>query len=169
MKYLRTRAIRQVVAPSFIGTAVKGKGKGGLAKRQKVLKPKQRVWTYAIEPAIGLTPPSPYQPKGKGYFPKGKGKSPDGKGKGKLPSKGKGKGKQKGDKGKRSPKGKPTNKGKGASAPGLLPTSGDANHGHLKCHFCHTVGHIKANCRKWLALQTSDTYKQRKSHEPKYQ
>ena len=173
MKYLRTRTIRQVVTPSFIEATTKGKGKGkrGLTKRQKVQTPTQRAWTYAIEPAIGLTPPSPYQPKGKGYFPKGKGKSSDGKGKGKLPSKGKGKGKQKGDKGKRSPKGKPTNKGKGTSAPGLLPitSSGDLNHGHLKCHFCHTLGHIKPNCRKWLALQTSDTYKQRNSHETKYQ
>ncbi len=105
MKNLRTRAIRQVVAPSFIGAALKGKGKGGLTKRQKVQKPTQRAWTYAIEPAIGLTPPSPYQPKGKEYFPKGKGKSPEGKGKGKLPSKGKGKGRQKGGKGKRPPKG----------------------------------------------------------------
>jgi hypothetical protein len=39
----------------------------------------------------------------------------------------------------------------------------------LKCHFCHTIGHIKPNCRKWLVLQTSDTYNQKKGHEPKYQ
>jgi hypothetical protein len=31
------------------------------------------------------------------------------------------------------------------------------------------LGHIKPNCRKWLALQTSDTYKQKNSHETKYQ
>ena len=31
------------------------------------------------------------------------------------------------------------------------------------------IGHIKPNCRKWLALQTSEQYKQRNSHETKYQ
>jgi hypothetical protein len=31
------------------------------------------------------------------------------------------------------------------------------------------IGHIKPNFRKWLALQTSDQYKQRNSHETKYQ
>ncbi len=47
MKYLRTRTIRQVVAPSFIGATIKGKGKGGgPPKRQKVQKPTQRAWTY---------------------------------------------------------------------------------------------------------------------------
>ena len=49
------------------------------------------------------------------------------------------------------------------------PKTGEPNHGHLKCHFCHVIGHIKPNCRKWLALQTSDQYKQRNSHETKYQ
>ena len=56
--------------------------------------------------------------------------------------------------------------------PGLQPVkaqSSEVNHGHLKCHFCHNIGHIKPNCRKWLALQTSDQYKQRNSHETKYQ
>jgi hypothetical protein len=167
MKYLRTRAIRQVVAPSFLGATVKGKGKGGgPPKRQKVQKPTQRAWAFVQEPSIGLTPPSPYQSKGNSYTSKGKGKHNQDKGKGKLPSKRKGKGKQKGDKGKGPPKGKSTIKG--TNAPRLLPTSGDVNHGHLKCHFYHALGHIKPNCLKWLALQTSDTYKQRNSHEPKY-
>jgi hypothetical protein len=67
-------------------------------------------------------------------------------------------------------KGKPLYSG--TSAPGVTPfqnNTSDKNSGHLKCHFCHIVGHIKPNCRKWLALQTSDQYKQRNSHEPKYQ
>ncbi len=53
--------------------------------------------------------------------------------------------------------------------PSFLSKAGEPNHGHLKCHFCHVIGHIKPNCRKWLALQTSDQYKQRNSHETKYQ
>jgi hypothetical protein len=69
-------------------------------------------------------------------------------------------------------------KGKGKSAytgistaPGVKPFQASTveNHGHLKCHFCHMIGHIKPNCRKWLALQTSEQYKQRNSHETKYQ
>jgi hypothetical protein len=71
-------------------------------------------------------------------------------------------------KGKRSFQGKLSDN-KGTYSPGLLPKLGEVNHGHLKCHFCHTLGHIKPNWRKWLALQTSDIYKQRNSHEPKYQ
>jgi hypothetical protein len=39
----------------------------------------------------------------------------------------------------------------------------------IKCHFCHTVGHIKPNCRKWLALSQNERYQQRNSHETKYQ
>jgi hypothetical protein len=88
---------------------------------------------FSARTGIGLSPPAPYQ------TPKGKGKP--GKGKGKPPSKGKGKGKPKGKGGKPSFKGKP-NDNKGSSALGLLPKLGEVNHGHLKCHFCHVLGHI---------------------------
>ena len=67
-------------------------------------------------------------------------------------------------------------------SPGIAPfpnSTSDNNSGHLTCHFCHAGGHIKPNCRKWLALQTSDRkwlalptsdqYKHRNSHETKYQ
>ena len=166
MKYLRTRAKKQVTVPYFVNALPKGKGGkgGGPPKKQKVQKPTQRAWTFLQEPSIGLTPPSP---KGKGKSSKGKGKNNEGKGKGKFSSGTKGKGKSKGGKGKQTSKGKPN--GKGANSPGLTSKAGEVNHGHLKCHFCHVIGHIKPNCRKWLALQTSDTYKQRSSHETKYQ
>ena len=75
-------------------------------------------------------------------------------------------------KGKSSMKGKGKPAYKGTSTPGIMPfqtATGDNKNGHLKCHFCHIIGHIKPNCRKWLALQTSDQYKQRDSHETKYQ
>ncbi len=124
------------------------------------------------ETATSLLAPAPYQPKGKG---KGKthdakGKTYGIKGKGKSSSKGEGKGKINGSKGKRHPKGKFNPKGtsdKGLTS--FIKVERDLNHGHLKCHFCHIIGHIKPNCRKWLALQTSDTYNQKKEHEPKYQ
>ncbi len=168
MQYLKTRAKRQVIIQTFISQLPKGKGKGQV-KRQKVQDTKQRSWTYLQEPATSLTSPGPYQPtKGKG---KDKGKL-KGSGKGKGKPKGKGKGKGKGDKGKGFPKGKGKSSPKGNATPGLQPfkpQSSEVNHGHLKCHFCHIIGHIKPNCRKWLALQTSDQYKQRNSHEPKYQ
>jgi hypothetical protein len=105
LKYLRTRALRQVVTPSFLTAQAKGKG-GGPPKRQKVHKQVQRAWTFLQEPATGLTPPAPYQSKVNNYASKGKGiKQSNDKGKGKSPPKGKGKGKPKG-KGKRSFKGK---------------------------------------------------------------
>ena len=165
MQYLKTRSKRQVILPTFTNPGAKG-GQGN-AKRVKVQKPSQRRWTFLQEPTTGLVPPAPYQPKGKG---KGKGKfKGKPKGKGKPASKGMPKGKPKGKglgkgKGKLQPKGNP---------PPTLSTfpskPGEPQHGHLKCHFCHVIGHIKPNCRKWLALQTSDQYKQRNSHEPKYQ
>ncbi len=77
------------------------------------------------------------------------------KGKGKVPGKGKG---------PMQPKGHPA-----PTMSSFQTKAGEPNHGHLKCHFCHVIGHIKPNCRKWLALQTSEQYKQRNSHEPKYQ
>jgi hypothetical protein len=166
MQYLKARAKRQVIMPIFSNPNPKGKGKGQ-DKRQKLQDSKQRSWTYLQEPATSLISPGPYQPsKGKG---KDKGK-PKGNGKGKGKPKGKGKGK--GDKGKGFFKGKGKSTPKGNTMPGLQPVkaqSSEVNHGHLKCHFCHTIGHIKPNCRKWLALQTSDQYKQRNSHETKYQ
>ncbi len=116
-----------------------------------------------------------------GYTPTSKGKSSKDKSKSKgksSPSTNKGKGKGKPiSKGKVVMKGKRSMKGKGKSgysgisttpgAKSFQASTGD-NHGHLKCHFCHMIGHIKPNCRKWLALQTSEQYKQRNSHETKY-
>ncbi len=166
MQYLETRAKRQVIMPTFANLLPKGKGKGQF-KRQKVQDTKQLSWTYLQEPATSLVSPGLYQPaKGKG---KDKGK-PRGNGKGKGKPKGKGKGK--GDKRKGYPKGKGKSSPKGNATPGLQPfkpQTTEVNHGHLKFHFCHIIGHIKPNCRKWLALQTSDQYKQRDSHETKYQ
>jgi hypothetical protein len=165
MQYLKMRAKRQVIIPTFSNPIPKGKVKGQ-DKRQKLQVNKQRSWTYLQEPATTLVSPGPYQPaKGKG---KGKDK-PKGIGKGKGKPKGKGKGK--GDKGK-TPKGKGKPLVKGNPSPGSQPYKSqttEVNHGHLKCHFCHNIGHIKPNCRKWLALQTSGQYKQRNSHETKYQ
>jgi hypothetical protein len=157
--------------PQFAQQQLKG-GKGK-TKRQKTSQPNQRVWAYLQEPASSLVSPGPYMatPNSKGKGPKGK---PKGKGK---PFTYSDKGKPKG-KGKSNGKGKPKGKGKGkpaykgTSASGITPfptSAGDNKSGHLKCHFCHIMGHIKPNCRKWLALQTSDQYKQRNSHEPKYQ
>jgi hypothetical protein len=165
MQYLKTRSKRQVILPTFTNQAPKG-GQGK-AKRTKVQKPNQRQWTYMLEPATGLVPPAPYQPKGKS---KGKGKiKGKPKGKGKPASKGTPKGKPKG-KGPGGGKGKIQPKGNPPTTPSSFPSkAGEPQHGHLKCHFCHVVGHIKPNCRKWLALQTSEQYKQRNSHEPKYQ
>jgi hypothetical protein len=160
MQYLKTRAKRQVIITTFAGMLPKGKDKGkGQAKRQKLqdTNTKQRSWTYLQERATSLISPGPYQPaKGKG---KDKGKL---KGSGKGKGKPKGKGKGKGDRGKGFPKGKGKSSPKGNTTPGLQPfktQTREVNHGRLKCHLCHIIGHIKPNCRKWLALQTSDQYK----------
>jgi hypothetical protein len=163
--------------PQFVHQAIKG-GKGK-AKRQKTSQPNQRAWAYLQEPATSLVSPGTYQT---GYTPTSKGKSSKDKSKGKgksSPSTNKGKSKGKPiSKGKGVVKGKHSMKGKGKSAytgistaPGVKPFQASTveNHGHLKCHFCHAIGHIKPNCRKWLALQTSEQYKQRNSHETKYQ
>ena len=166
MKYLRTRATKQVVTPIYITATPSGKSGKGSVKRLKVAG--QRGWTLLQETTTGPLAPAQYQPKGKGKGKPhdGKGKAYGNKGKGKSSSKGKGKGKMSGSKGKRHTKGKFNPKGT------IQPERDherDLNHGHLKCHFCHNMGHIKPNCRKWLALQTSETYNQRKGHEPKYQ
>jgi hypothetical protein len=129
MQYLRTRSKRQVVTPSFLNVQLKGK-EVGPAKRQKIPghKPPQRAWNFLQEPALGLTPPAPYQPKGNNYTSKAKGKPTSSKGKGKSSSKGKGKSKGKGS--KSSFKGKAKDN-KGSSTPGLVPKLGEVNHGHL--------------------------------------
>ncbi len=143
----------------------KGKGKGKPIKKQKIQDGTQRAWVYVTESeAPGLSAPPPFQ-KGKGYQG-GKGKSKmgskgkgPGKGKSSTVSKGKskGKGKTKGSKGKRAPKGKSLAHG---LTPGLpsVNTQAAAQAGALnyKCHFCHMSGHIKPNCRKWLALSQSE-------------
>jgi hypothetical protein len=150
MQYLKTRAKRQAIIQTFTSQLPKGKGKGQV-KRQKVQDTKQRSWTYLQEPATSLTSPGPYQTT--------KGKRKDkGKSKGSGKGKGKPKGKGKGDKGKGFPKGKGKPSTKGNATPGLQPfkpQASEVNHGHLKCHFCHIIGHIKPNCRKWLALHTN--------------
>ncbi len=88
-------------------------------------------------------------------FPKGKGKV---------------KGKTKGFKGKRAPKGKPMAHGLTPDLPSFnTQAATQAVAPTIKCHFCHAPGHIKPNCRKWLALSQSEKYQQRNSHETKYQ
>jgi hypothetical protein len=79
MQYLKTRAKREVIMPTFTTNQLPKGGKGQV-KRQKVQDTKQRSWTYLQEPATSLISPGPYQPaKGKG-IDKGK---PKGKVKGK--------------------------------------------------------------------------------------
>jgi hypothetical protein len=83
---------------------------------------------------------------------------------------GKGKGKGKGkDKGKSilAPKGKGAPKGVSPGSSHASYVRPDAS--TIKCHFCHATGHIKPNCRKWLALSQSEQYQQRNTHETKYQ
>ncbi len=153
MQYLKTRSKRQVILPTFTSPAAKG-GQGK-AKRTKVQKAGQRQWTFMQEPTTKLVPPVPYQPKckikGKGKVkgkPKGKGK-PTSKWIPKGQPKGKGKGLGRG-KGKIQPKGNPP-----PTLSSFPPKAEEPQHGHLKCHFCHVIGHIKPNCRKWLAYITN--------------
>jgi hypothetical protein len=166
MQYLKTRSKRQVILPTFTNPAAKG-GQGK-AKRAKVQKLHQRQWTYMQEPTTGLVSPALSAKRQRKAQRQGKGKS---KGKGKTSSKGAPKGKPKGKgKGLGKTKGKIQPKGNSSpTIPSFPSKTGESNHGHLKCHFCHVIGHIKPNCRKWLALQTSEQYKQRNSHETKYQ
>ena len=154
----------------------KDKGKGKPSKRQKVQGGPQRAWVYVTESASpSLAAPPPF-PKGKVYRD-GKGKAKmgsKGKGKGKYPSfpkgKGKSKGKTKGLKGKRTPKGKPMAHGLTPGLPSFnTQAATQAVASTITCHFCHAPGHIKPNCRKWLALSQSEKYQQRNSHETKYQ
>jgi hypothetical protein len=186
-KYLKTRASKYQHLSAM--TSQGNKGKGPPNKRQKVHQTSQRAWTYLGETAApAFTAPPPYQ-SGKSYG-KGKSKSKDGfrskrkgKGKGKGKSKGKslsfltvkgtgkGKGKSKGQKGKQKPsKGKSFSRGPvtGLSTFGMQSSTLPVNT-QIKCHFCHIVGHIKPNCRKWLALSQSEQYQHRQSYETKYQ
>jgi hypothetical protein len=151
------------------------KGKAPANKRQKVGEKGQRSWVYLEEATTSrLASPAPYA-KGKG---KSKGKSKD-KGKVHLsPNYGKGKGKDKGKgkvKGKSKDKGKGKGKGKRLQRPAAGTTFvpggsvGSSSASLIKCHFCHIVGHIKPNCRKWLALSKDEQYQQRNTHATKYQ
>ena len=186
-KFLRTRAgkYKQI---SAVANQV-SQGKGPPLKRQRVYQTSQRAWTYLGESATSsFASPKPHQSgksfgKGKskskdGHRAKGKGKS---KGKGKVKGKsqsflmekgkGKGKGKSKGKKGKtKSSKGKAFMRGTATSlsAPSMQSSTIPINT-QIKCHFCHAVGHIKPNCRKWLALSQSEQYQHRQAHETKYQ
>ena len=185
--YLRTRASKYQQISAIANQGIKGKGPP--PKRQKLYQTSQRAWTYLGD---SVTPtfmtPKPYQGgksygKGKskskdGYRAKGKGKGKSkGKGKGKSLSflaekgKGNGKGKSKGKKGKSKPsKGKAFTRG---TAPGLsnssMQSSTSPGNTKITCHFCHIEGHIKPNCRKWLALTQSERYQHRQGHETKYQ
>jgi hypothetical protein len=136
--------------PQFVHQPLKG-GKGK-AKGQKTSQPNQRAWSYLQEPASSLVSPGPYQAA---YTPTSKGKSSKGKSKGKgkpasSTSQGKGKGKSKSKskgvmKGKSSMKGKDKSVYTGTSTLGVMPfqtSTGDNKSGHLKCHFCHIIGHI---------------------------
>jgi hypothetical protein len=175
-KYLKTRATKY---KSIFELATQGsKGKGPAVKRQKTGGKGQRSWVYleeAVTPSR-LAAPAPYS-KGKSIG-KGKGKG-KGRDKGKLQSShtyGKGKGKSK-QKGKFHDKGKGQLKGKGKSLRGPAApiagvpagSAGSSSASLIKCHFCHIVGHIKPNCRKWLALSKDEQYQQRNAHATKYQ
>jgi hypothetical protein len=119
-----------------------------------------------------LVSPPPYG-KGKSK-PKRKGKSKEkgkSKGKGKYHPKGKGfgkgdwtssKGKSKGlnPKDKELPKGNPFIP-RQTGTPTTTGSNADTTPAAVRCHFCHYVGHINSNCRKWLALQHSDQYYQK--------
>jgi hypothetical protein len=186
-KYLKTRASRYQHLSNIASQG--NKGKGPPHKRQKVHQTSQRAWTYLGETAAPVfAAPPPYQ-SGKSYG-KGKSKSKDGyRGKGKGKNKGKGrskgkslsfytekgkgksKGKSKGTKGTtKSSKGKPFTRGTLTSlTPSSMQSSANPVNTQIKCHFCHIVGHIKPNCRKWLALSQSEQYQHRHSHETKYQ
>ena len=175
-KYLHTRSLKYRHVIESITQAPHGKGKGKPIKKQKTQD--GRAWAYLTESAPKrLVSPAPFQ-KGKGYRDgKGKAKmgpSSKGKGKGKFSSlpkgKGKGKGKTKGSKGKNIPKGKSLTQGLTPGLPAFsTQTASQAGASTIKCHFCHAPGHIKPNCRKWLALSQSEKYQQRHSHETKYQ
>ena len=185
MRYLKTRERKsgfQISAmPSPSG---KGKGKGGKPtnkrKATSITPRTQRAWGYLQEgQPTSLVAPPPFSKgkgkgsnKGKGEF-QGKGKH---KSKGKSWSKGQGhsKGMSKGGKGKAkglNPKGKPLPKGNPFnSAPTEKSSStSEASPAFVRCHFCHLVGHMKPNCRKWLALQHSDQYQKRHTHDQRYQ
>ncbi len=168
---MRTRALKHKHILDIASNVPKGKGHP--AKRQKTQGTSQRAWAYLEEPVIPRLSTPPSRPKGKGYV-KGKSKA-KGKGKGKGKEKnssstyGKGKGKGKGkDKGKSNlaPKGKGAPKG---VSPGNSHAYVRPDTSVVKGHFCHAVGHIKPNCRKWLALSHSEQYQQRNTHETKYQ
>ncbi len=186
-KYLRIRALKYQQISAIANQGLKSKGPPN--KRQKVYHTSQRAWAYMGETtAPSFASPPPYQ-GGKTYG-KGKSKAKDGyrtKGKGKIKGKGKGKGKSLSflmEKGKGKAKGKfKGKKGKAKSSKGRSFTRGTATslsapsmqsstipvNTQIKCHFCHIVGHIKPNCRKWLALSQSEQYQHRQSHETKYQ
>jgi hypothetical protein len=174
--YLQTRALKYKRIVDSITQGTQSKGKGKPIKKQRMLSSGQRAWVYVTESVSpGLSAPSPFS-KGKGKYD-GKGKSKmgsKGKGKGKsIPSskgKGKGKGKFKGNKGKRPTKGKTATLGLSPGLPSFhTQNSAQTSASDIKCHFCHAPGHIKPNCRKWLALSQSERYQQRNSHETKYQ
>jgi hypothetical protein len=183
-RYLKTREQKS----GFTTNATQspsGKGKGGKPNNKRKANTTtlriQRAWGYLQEgQTSSLVSPPPYS-KGKGKSGyKGKGES---KGKGKPKGKGKtwskgqnhgkgtstsGKGKSKGisPKDKRLPKGNPCNLVPTATSSSTNATT--ATPTPVRCHFCHLVGHIKPNCRKWLALQHSDQYKTRHTHDQRY-
>ena len=176
-RYLNTRSAKYQGMVENMTQVPKGKGKGNPIKKLKIQDGTQRGWVYVTDSgAPGLVAPPPYE-KGKGYKG-GKGKSKmgskgKGPGKGKYSfapkGKGKGKGKSKGLKGKRAPKGKPWTGGLTPVQSAVKPPMAAQNGALIKCHFCHAEGHIKPNCRKWLALSQTEKYQQRNSHETKYQ
>ena len=177
-RYLRTRARRHGTIPEFMQSASKGKkGKPAPKRRTNPTQP-QRAWSYLQDnsPSTLVSPPPYAKGKGKGDS-KGKGKGKP-KGKGKSSSKGKSfskggwsnpKGKSKGldPKGKGIPKGNSFIQGRFPNQAQTTPAAGTP--APIRCHFCHALGHIKPNCRKYLALQHSDQYQTRHTHDQKYQ
>ncbi len=75
----------------------------------------------------------------------------------------KGKSKVLDPKGKGIPKGNPLIQGRFSNQTPTTPTTGTP--APVRCHFCHALGHIKPNCRKYLALQHSDQYQTRHTHD----
>ena len=165
IRYLRARAKRnntlqelvKLLAPINTPTKI-------ITKRKRP--ETQRQWNY-----LQSSEPSAKQYR---HDHHGKGKSPKGKGKWKGKGKYKGKFRGKDLKGSSS-KGTPRHNSKvqhsteSSSQTSLHSTKTSGDFPTFRCHFCHQMGHIKANCRKFAALQKSPTYKQRYTHSDKYQ
>ena len=161
VRFLKTRQRKEILIPDPLTTKTLNNTNNIVPKRK--LKPQiQRAWTY-------LQHSSPQHKRFKG---KGSDNHKGHKGKGKFKSNN-----------NRYFKGKPRQKGKTLlNFNSTLSSSPDANnakgkgpnitpnpHAAIRCHFCHKIGHIKANCRKHIALQKSPKYTERYNHGKHFQ